>query len=103
MFVIDQALVVSTPVDTGAARSNWLPSLSFPADRVVPPRGVIEAIQEARQVQAAYEREDPDEDARALYITNNLKYVPALNNGWSRQAPAGFVQRAIAIGLAELK
>lgn len=101
--MIDQTLVVSTPVDTGAARSNWIPSLGFPSDSIVSPRGIADAIGEARTVQATYEREDPDQAARPIYITNNLKYVPRLNQGWSRQAPAGFVQRAVAVGLSVLQ
>lgn len=31
-----------------------------------------------------------------IYVFNNVKYLQVLNNGHSQQAPAGFVERAIA-------
>lgn len=34
-------------------------------------------------------------DAKAGLIENNVEYVAALNNGTSKQAPAGFIEAAI--------
>ena len=30
-----------------------------------------------------------------MFVSNNVKYITRLNDGYSRQAPAGFVQSAI--------
>ena len=30
-----------------------------------------------------------------VYISNNLEYIQALNEGHSQQAPAGFVEKAV--------
>lgn len=32
-------------------------------------------------------------------ITNSVPYIGRLNNGWSQQAPAGFVRAAIQFGV----
>lgn len=98
----DQAVVVATPVDTGAARSNWLVSLNVPDSRVVPAysRGAggstasantQAALEQARQKAAGFRAGV----GGAIVITNNLAYIDRLNSGWSAQAPAGFVERAV--------
>lgn len=38
-----------------------------------------------------------------IYLTNNVPYIVPLNDGHSKQAPAGFVQRAIAAGTAKAR
>jgi hypothetical protein len=91
---IDRVVVKSTPVDTGRARGNWQATLGAPADGVVStlsPSGA-EAIAQADAVIATY-RGGP---GAVICITNNLPYIVPLNNGHSAQAPAGFVERAVA-------
>lgn len=118
-LAIDVAVTQATPVDTGRARANWQIGLGSAPTGVVSvssgtrPRvkgmnkkerkksirswrsardaaaGVAaqEALKNAQSVLAAYK-------GGAIYIRNNLPYIGALNRGHSRQAPAGFVQRA---------
>lgn len=82
---------ISTPVDTGRARSNWFITINAPSDAVNPeghygvgniavnmPQGLNITI------------------ADTVYITNNTPYIVALNNGHSRQAPKRFVQLTAA-------
>lgn len=87
---IDKSLVLSTPVDTGRARSNWMPSISYPSSDKGPPTSEAAAMARAA---SAFSEVPP---FPALYLTNNLDYIQKLNDGWSKQAPANFVQLSIA-------
>ena len=40
---------------------------------------------------------------REIHITNNAPHIQPLNDGHSKQAPAGFVQIAVMEGLAGLR
>lgn len=91
----DAAVVIATPVDTGRARSNWQVELGQPAS------GVLEstdksgqgAISQGKEAIAKYK------SGTSVNITNNLPYIERLNDGWSAQAPAGFVEKAVQIGV----
>ncbi len=76
-----------TPVDTGYARANWQITIGAPASSAVEIGGAPLAL--------ALESYDPERDG-AVFITNNAKYIRRLNAGHSQQAPAGFVEAAIA-------
>ena len=80
-------LTMRTPVKTGRARANWLASVGSPRGGTVDPtfRNLAEAVQVFRAA-----GEFP-----TLYITNNLPYIRRLNEGWSKQAPANFVELSI--------
>lgn len=87
-------LVRRTPVDTGRARGGWIPSISKPSgavSRALDPsgNGAIRAITQtfASSKVPAYP---------VLYISNNVEYIGALNDGHSQQAPAQFVEMAVA-------
>lgn len=95
---IDQALVFSTPVATGRARSNWIASLGSPSRDVVPPLDSPQQV--VSQAEAVIQRRGRGQD---IYISNNLPYIGRLNEGWSAQAPAGFVERAIQTGAQAVK
>jgi hypothetical protein len=89
--VIDQVVTVGTPVDTGHARLNWQATIGSETFEELPgedPSGA-QAMADAR---AVLERRESEQ---TIHITNNVKYVPRLNEGWSAQAPAGFVQEAV--------
>ena len=81
----DAALVRATPVDTGRARSNWIPSLNSPDYRIVD-------INQKPDLAAAVANMKPTD---TIFITNSLPYIRRLNDGYSAQAPAGFVQAAV--------
>lgn len=88
-----------TPVDTGWARANWVPQVGTPRESVVGSRPTDKdaeefstAVQdtEVAKIAIGYRAE-----MGPIYISNNVPYIVALNDGHSKQAPAGFVQNAI--------
>lgn len=87
-------VTTETPVDTGRARSNWLVALGAPRREVVESYGEDSAASAAQTlgsgVIAGYR------SGYAIYISNNLPYIGRLNDGWSAQAPSGFVQTSVA-------
>jgi hypothetical protein len=108
-LAIDQAVVMGTPVDKGRARSNWLPGKNGPVsgerEAFVPgekgstgAQNAQAAMDAAAAVAATY---DGGKD-QSLHLTNNLPYIGELNRGSSRQAPALFVEAAVAAGAAAI-
>lgn len=96
-------LAYKTPVDTSQALSNWLVTLDAPSTEKVKPHypgeggstqraSAAETINQARSILAN------KKPGQKIYITNNLPYIRRLNEGHSKQAPAGFVERSILIG-----
>lgn len=85
---------IGTPIDTGWATNNWWFSENGPADSSDKSMGNIDG---------AWNRVMTDTDTimalkingQKLHITNNVPYISRLNNGWSKQTPSGFVDRAI--------
>jgi len=84
-------LVNMTPVDTGRARSNWIASVGEPSGDT---RGVQEPFSLIIQASTTFKAERVT-NFPVLFIANNLPYIQRLNDGWSQQAPAGFVERAV--------
>lgn len=91
---------LGTPIDTGWASANWVPSVGEPfndpaADQVKEPTAaqVTSRAQVADQglndVLAWRNQDGP------IFSTNNVPYIGALNRGHSGQSPRGFVQTAI--------
>ncbi|NAR50111.1 hypothetical protein GPS59_14275 [Acinetobacter haemolyticus] len=83
-----QGVVTSTPVDTGAARANWIassePTKEFDAQASDKSgQGTINKafVFYARNVRLG----------SLIYLQNNLPYIEKLENGWSDQAPKGMV------------
>lgn len=100
-IVTDLAFV--TPVDESTAISNWLVSVGGPRraeiDAHYPGKfgstygpSAQQTIADAKKVLAG---KKPGE---TIYISNNLPYIKLLNGGSSKQAPAGFVERAELLG-----
>lgn len=104
-LAIDQAVVTSTPVDTGRARSNWQVRLGAPVteqrDPYTPGTGgatgaanAQAAIAQARAALVAYRG-----GGQEIYISNPLPYIGRLNEGSSAQAPANFVEAGVQAGI----
>jgi uncharacterized protein CbrC (UPF0167 family) len=91
-------LVERTPVDTGWARANWVPSVGAPhAGTVGAPEAHDMGAHEAGLGQVAAYRLDQG----PTFVSNHVPYINRLNEGHSAQAPSGFVQVAIAKAVAE--
>jgi hypothetical protein len=88
-------LLRASPVDTGRFRANWTLSLGTPNRRILWAMSDIGKQMQA-QINLAAKRVQQADGTQVIYITNNLPYAERLNEGWSQQAPAGFVQMAIA-------
>lgn len=99
-IVVDAALVDTTPVKTGRARANWLPSLNTPDKTVIPPVQEGQRINRGKDVQSLLGNFKLSD---TILITNNLPYIRRLNEGSSVQAPAGFVDAALAKGKRAIK
>jgi len=101
-LVCDRELVLETPVDTGRARSNWQVSLGSPNTSEREPYAPGEKLGQSEGQNAAgalaqgQERIGARKSEQDIYIQNNVDYIGRLNDGSSAQAPAGFVQAAIA-------
>ena len=89
-----------TPIDFGWASANWFISIGGPttgnsgqldADNpaAVGAREGQQASSVARFV-TSYEYTS----GQTVHVGNNVPYINRLNNGWSDQAPAGFVDDA---------
>jgi hypothetical protein len=86
-------LIDTTPVDVGWARANWVPAIGQPVVQpVATPESVSTAAQQAGIVSVATSYRL---DRGNVFVSNNVRYITRLNEGSSKQAPAGFVQNAI--------
>jgi len=92
-FDILSGIVNMTPVDTGRARGNWFVTLAAPhvgmdwEKKDVAGGGVISDGSQTIQSLQNY---------GAIYLTNNLPYIVALEKGHSKQAtPGAMVQLSI--------
>jgi hypothetical protein len=101
-LVIDQVLVMSTPVDTGRARANWITSLGAPEFREVENPGSGQAhataLAQGKTVVARWRV-----GGGPIFISNSVPYITFLDDGSSAQAPEGMTAQAIAAGAAYLR
>lgn len=104
-LAVDTLVVNATPVDTGAARVNWQPSINEPMTGVLP--APIDADGAANEAIAAMQdvakKYNGDKGSRSIYIANNLPYIKELDRGSSTQAPAGFVAMAVRQGVEAIR
>ena len=78
-------VVAATPIDTSAARGNWrvgIGKVDTTAD--LSSRGAVAVGLPKIDSQGGL--------GKIVYISNSLKYIERLNNGWSMQAPKNFMQ-----------
>lgn len=95
---------LGTPVDTGWARANWVPSLNQPFNGAAnakdpTPAQIAERANEAQQgLNEVLQWKNGD---GPIFVTNRVPYIEALNAGHSKQSPAAFVQYAIEKAVSE--
>lgn len=94
-----ETVVDQTPVDSGKAITNWLVGVGYS------PRGYYESLYPGTEgnTATANRRAAKSEGkakiksrttGRTIYIANNAPYIQRLNDGYSAQAPAGFIEAA---------
>ncbi len=97
-LIINQAVVLETPVDTGHARANWQVGLVAPITKEIDAEDKEGGATIARNntlIKAREKRVD-------IILSNNVSYINELNEGSSSQAPAGFVQLAVLAAVGTL-
>lgn len=104
-------LQFATPIDTGQAKSNWRVGVGALLDEFFPlgdynkrkgkhTPDVASVEATAALSHAAIAGWNGDE---TLFIANSSPYIQYLNDGSSVQAPAGFVEFALASAFNELR
>lgn len=89
----DSPLRGGTPVDTGWARSNWIPYIG--AGSLVPADSREDVSTSSQLAGIATISTVYRLKAGIISINNNVPYIGQLNAGTSTQAPRGFIQTAI--------
>lgn len=87
-------LKYTSPIDTRHSVNNWIPTLGFPSTEISGSREHPSNDAQARGL--AQVMEEPLESTRVANIANNVFYVQYLNEGWSDQAPPGYIDAAFA-------
>jgi hypothetical protein len=83
-----RSVIMDTPVDTGRARGNWQATVGAPAGGTLDSATATDAL---ASVQA-----NLGKLSDVSWLTNNLPYIARLEDGYSKQAPAGMVRRNMA-------
>lgn len=92
-------VVHTSPVDTGQFRGGWTTDIRVSNTRSEPLYGNLDKSGDATIAKGkATITSSPRPDGHSVIISNALPYGRALNEGWSKQAPAGFVQMAVQAG-----
>ncbi|RZL39229.1 MAG: HK97 gp10 family phage protein [Rubrivivax sp.] len=89
MLDVFNNVLARSPVDLGTFRSNWVAGLGAPVKTTTESTDQSNGAREA--VKAA-----TFGIGGVIYFTNSLPYAIRLENGWSKQAPAGMVKLALA-------
>lgn len=97
-----------TPVDTGRARSSWNLAIGQPDSSVPPEMGPPSGKNAKKskpplQPSAGIPPLQQIEGDQVIFITSNLPYVERLENGHSKQAPAGMVRVTVAEVVARIQ
>ena len=89
---VHERLANTTPVDTGWAANNWIPSIGVPIDIVAGTPGNVDTTPVIRGIANVLKWRF---SAGAAFISNNVPYISMLNRGSSIQAPSMFVESAV--------
>lgn len=89
---IGSSMVNGSPVDTGRFRGAWVyGNDAMPTEQpFTPDKSGSVSIDRIRLGIAGWK------PGQTIWIVNNLVYGPALEHGWSKQAPSGFVRVSVA-------
>lgn len=88
--VLWSELMDNTPLDTGTARASWDIAKTYSA---------IKEVSYGVQKYGSM----PSIPKGSIVIGSKLDYMTFLNEGWSAQAPALFIERSVAIAYNEVK
>lgn len=106
---VAKLVVEATPVLTGHARANWIPSANEPDGSINPGVAGVDLTGEAQTageksfVEEVVKQFMDNDSSTKLYLNNNLSYIRALDEGSSTKAPAGIVLPSILTALAVIR
>lgn len=87
MFQALSNIQLGTPVDSGRARNNWFLTTTSPSDK---------KTNSVSGNNITIDDLPPFFLNKTIYYTNNLPYIERLEfQGWSKQAPSGWVRTEI--------
>lgn len=89
VFEAFHTLVERTPQDTGRARASW--NIGPDPSDAVPDAGDYPEFKGDVSAAVARAVDAVSLDAELFSISSALEYMPFLEAGWSKQAPAGFI------------
>lgn len=93
-----QHITMGTPVDTGRARLNWNASRN-----VVDGSTTVSVDPQATGTMKMLEALTGYKAGDTMYVSNNLPYIVRLNEGYSKQAPANFVEAGAMLAKRQAK
>ena len=85
-----------TPVDTGWASVNWWLRIGSAPTGNDGPAGDPSMRQGGQAAGIAAMASYSIRGGKSIWLTNGTPYIGRLNDGWSKQSPAGFVDDAIS-------
>jgi len=91
-----QTVVPATPKKTGLAQGNWRTSIVNIPDGVIARTSGARAISSGIQSVRAGRNRLSRGRGGTIWVVNNVPYIGLLNSGSSAQAPAFFVETALA-------
>jgi len=104
VFEVSAELIEATPLDLGWARANWIPQVTTPyranLKDVETTSGLASSLASSAESQLFSIAASYRIDQGPIFVSNNVPYIGRLNDGHSKQAPAGFVQFSIAKAVA---
>lgn len=101
--VIIRDLLYTTPVDTSKAVSNYRADLGASNPGVIGPfspgqGGSTRDASISAALAEAMANISKAQPGQPIFISNYVEYLQYLNDGTSKQAPAGFVEKSVFLG-----
>lgn len=84
---LQSQMIQASPVDTGRFRANWQCGIGAVNQTTTNRAGKVGYAALGRTSEAL----QGWKPGQTIYLTNSLPYAKRLENGWSKQAPAGIV------------
>ena len=105
---VSELVLLATPVLTGMARRNWIPSIddpvTAPVDEVFGGTTTGEPLTTEEQTRLTeIVKQFSEGSGTKLFLSNNLDYIENLDQGSSKKAPAGIVLPSITAALQVLQ
>ena len=97
--VVNQTVVLTTPVKFGHARANWQIGIDTSITEEIDENDISGAATISRN-NGTIRSSTPQ---KIIVLSNNVPYIQQLNEGSSSQAPAMFVQIAILQAITAVK